>query len=487
MMKAYIETAILSSSPYHTRRTNGEILVVSYSIESLVPHTERPDRNTQYMTSNELIFRAGFLGCAHLGYRMADMARLHSSGLNLREVDGYLTHDTVYRDMIASGVQLIVDGGDTFHYSSPTPRAISEAIKADDLRVDSRINSIRNTGNHDVGSGTTVSAVASIHRPALGSHGVFPDHDRIEDQKFGPHPGLYEIHQPDPDVPLYLHVVSHPGLDPNLRTKGIVIEPEPVAGGVNILMAHGIFAADDRLFGACDRHGPTRLIPADWVNRGFDASILSDYHTPGPIPGFGPDDGRHTEQVWMTGSLIGRGFADDLCDRGWLQVDITADGAVNITQRTVWKRPQMDFDVIDCENRTVDQINEIIRSRLAASDWWDRQTAEITGDGGWILRQRIRGANPTQRHGIRSLAEEWVVAAGRAAYWGYTFENTDAAAAAPKENSRSIGRRGATINYLNDFADRTDAGRVGAVFAGLPGEIREQALKRVTGLLADVT
>ncbi|GAA3143279.1 hypothetical protein GCM10020255_020600 [Rhodococcus baikonurensis] len=87
------------------------------------------------------------------------------------------------------------------------------------------------------------------------------------------------MHQPIPDVPFYLHVVSHNGLDPRLPERGIIVDPQPIEGGVNILVSHGIFSADGRLFGADDRHGAERVIPEEWVNRGWDQSILSDYHT----------------------------------------------------------------------------------------------------------------------------------------------------------------------------------------------------------------
>ncbi len=428
-----------------------------------------------------VLLRAGFYGCAHLGYRMSGMARMHHSGLNLREVDGYATYDLVMRDMIASGVQYISDGGDLFHVHSPAPRAIDEALRIDDLRVEAGIVRTTNTGNHDKASSGQVSAIASVHRPTLGSFGVFPSQDR-DTMAFNPHPGLYEVHQPIPDHPFYMHIVSDYGLDDRLRDKGIYIEPTPLPNRVNVLVSHGIFSADDRLFGAVDGHGSHRIIPSDWVDRGFDASILSDYHTPGPIPGFGPDQ-RQTGQVWMTGSLIGRGFSDDICSRGWLLLELLDTGYVRVTHKPVWMRPQRDFDPIDCTSRTVDEINVLVRGRLAEQRWWDEQSAAITGDGGWLLRQRFRGASTTQRHGLRALAGEWAAAAGDAAFWGVAFDSARPADPTREHIQRSISRGRTRINYVDDFAARYQSGRVGAVLAGAAPDVRSRATSAVAKAL----
>lgn len=431
------------------------------------------------------LLRAGFYGCAHLGYRMASMARTHPSGLNIREVDGFATYEAIMRDMLAHNVQFISDGGDIFHVHAPSPRAIDEALRVDDLRVAASVPRITNTGNHDKASSGHVSAVAAVHRPALGSFAVFPRNDRPAEESFGPSPGLYEVHQPLPDMPLYLHVVSDFGLNPRLADQGITINPQPVPDAVNILVSHGIFSADDRLFGAADGHGATRVIPAEWVDRGFDASILSDYHTPGPIPGFGPAE-RRSGQVWMTGSAIGRGFSDEICPRGWLLVELMPDGYLQITLKPVWMRPQHDFDVIDCADRTVDEVNEIVRARLAEHRWWDDTTAAITGDGGWLLRQRIRGASTAQRHGIRALAGEWASAAGDAAYWSVDFQaapNPDTVEPDTRLARRISRAAGTRIDFADDFTRRHDTGRVGAVLKGASPTVRTASAAAAHALL----
>lgn len=437
-----------------------------------------------------VVLRGAFLGCAHLGYRMGEMARTHPSGVNIREVDGYVTHELVYADIIDSGAAFISNGGDLFHVSHPPIRAINEDKRTDAKRIEAGIFEIVNGGNHDNGSSSTVSAVAAVHQPELGRYAVFPDPGRPESDQVGPHPGYYEVHQPLDGVPLFLHVVSHNGLDPKLSDRGIVIDPQPLPDAVNILVSHGIFSADGRLFGADDRHGAERVIPAEWTDRGWDQSLLSDYHTPGPIPGFGPKDGRQRGQVWMTGSLIGRGYSDEICARGWLMMDLTTDGRVVVTPRFVWRRPQLEFDVIDARGKTVEQINTLVRERLAANSWWDEESAELTGDGGYLLRQKIGYTTPGQRHGLRALASEWIVAAGRAAFWGYEFEDnlSSAESDASKERRRQSRTPGRTqaINFQHELASRSSAGRVGATLSGMPDQIREHVVRTADRMLADL-
>ncbi|MDN5759019.1 MAG: hypothetical protein L0H59_10875 [Tomitella sp.] len=427
------------------------------------------------------IVRAGFFGCAHLDYAMRGMTRKHPSGVNIREVDGYASYELIQRDMIDQQVDFQVNGGDAYHTHRPSVRAVNAERRVDALRVASGIPQVVNSGNHDAAAGAAVSAAALLHQPDLGRLAVFPDPGRPDDDRVGPHPGYYEVHQPIPDVPLYLHVVSHYGLDPRLPERDITIDPQPVAGGINILVAHGIFSADGRLFGADDRHGAERVIPEEWANRGWDQSILSDYHTPGPIPGFGPDDGRDRGQVWMTGSLIGRGFSDDICARGWLLVEVYDDGRVTITPRYVWRRPQRDFEPIDARGKTVDEINLLVRERLSDGDWWDDDSAQVTGDGGWVLRQRISYATPAQRHGIRALAGEWAAAAGRASYWSFTWEHPlahDGAARTAGTAHQSDTGRPRVVDMAQRFADRIDEGRVSVVLQGIADEVRP---KVVTG------
>lgn len=439
-----------------------------------------------------MAYSIAVLGCQHLGYRMRGM-RMHPSGLNLREVDGYVGHRLTYESMLTAGVDGIVDGGDLFHVAEPSPESVNAALRVDDLRVEASpddrfIWRIGNGGNHDNGSGRHRSAVSALHRPHLGSFTVFPDPTRPEHDKVTPHPGYYEIHQPDPDVPLYLHLISHNGLDPALAERGIVIDPQPIPGGVNLLFSHGIFAADGRLFGADERHGAERVIPAEWVDRGFDQYLLSDYHTLGPIPGFGPEDGYERGQAWMTGSLLSRGFSDDICGRGWLQVTLTDDGQVTVTPRYVWQRPQVDFPILDASTMSVDQIDQQVRSRLLAQPMTDPESAELTGDGGVLLRQRISAASPSQKPALRAAAIEWAQIAADAAFFGVSYINSTTLTDQPGQTGTADENGPARVtDYVGEFTDRARGhGAVARALNALPDDVRTRVADRTRRVLADV-
>lgn len=438
-------------------------------------------------------YSIGVFGCQHLGYRMRGMRTHGPSGLNLREVDGYIAHRLVMQDMLAAGVSGIVDGGDTFHVADPSTESINVALRTDDLRIDGSgddklIWRITNGGNHDNGGGRSRSAVATLHRPHLAAFSIFPDPTREDVDKVTPWPGYYEIHQPDPEVPLYLHLIPHNGLDDKLADRGIDISPEPIEGGINLLFAHGMFSADGRLFAASDRHGPERIIPAEWaIDRGWDAAPLSDYHTLGPIPGYGPEDGYERGQIWETGSLLRRGYSDDECGRGWLKITIGDDGAVSVEPQLVWQRPQIDFPILDASTMSAEEIDAEVRRRIMAQPLVDSESKQLTGDGGIILRQRISGASASQKPALRAAAIEWARLAEDAAYFDAPFYNT---VTSSDTTAIAVDHKG-TAERVTDFVGAFDkrsegTGRLAAALDALPSGVRETVVTKTKARLADI-
>ena len=183
-----------------------------------------------------------------------------------------LTRPLVERALAARGHPLVV-------LDIALPRDVESVQRLDDLIFDAGLWNGKNSGNHCAGSGADLSAVAMFDRPTMNAFTVYPDSRRAPEDSVGPYPGLYEIHQPDPDQAIYLHVISHYGLDPDLRNQGILIEPEPLDHGINILCSHGIFVGDERLYKAAERHGADRLVPTEWV--------LCDVRIDGIHDGFG--------------------------------------------------------------------------------------------------------------------------------------------------------------------------------------------------------
>lgn len=426
-------------------------------------------------------YRIANIGCTHLGYASRGMRMHRGTGWNLRIVDGHLAYRQAAEQMIGSHCSGLLHGGDVTHWSRPVPRDVEAAQRVDDAIFEARMWNRKNSGNHDAGAASDLSAVAVLDRPSIDARTVYPDRRRSVADAVGPYPGLYEIHQPDPDVPLYLHIVSHYGLDPTLADDGIRIEPEPLDGGINVFVSHGIFVGDERLYKAAERHGAERLVPTDWVQRGWDITLLSDYHTPGQVDGYGDTDGYG--QVWYTGSTLRRGFSDEESPRGWLQVDFPDGAAPEVTLRQLWQRPQRDFPHIDSADKTVAEINDIVRDRLASHSWNDPEAEALTGDGGWILRQRIAGATPQQRQGIYELAGEWAHAANGAAYWSFMFDDprSGVSLASPDHSRGSITER--ITDFQSALDDRSESGSVGRTLRDAPGELRDAAYRRAHAAL----
>lgn len=384
-------------------------------------------------------YRIGVRGCQHLGYAAGGMRTNKTTGWNQRVVDGHIAHQLTMESMLAAGVRGIVDGGDIMHFNKPLPRDVAVANRVDDMRAAAGIWGISNTGNHDAGGGSDIAAAGVIHRPHLGMTAVYPDPSRSEG--VGPYPGLYEVHTAasNPHLPagLALHIVSHYGLSKLLDGNGITIDPQPLPGMVNLLFAHGTFETDERLLRCIKPHGEERPIPPEWAERGFDALLLSHYHTAGVVPGY---NNRERGQVWYTGSALRRGFSDEPGGRGWLQVDVHDTGEVTIELVPIWQRPQLDLPVIDADGLTVEQLDQIVSDHLASATLTDTETGVLTGDPGVIVRQKILGSSAAQRIGLGRLRGRYTNMAADAAHWvGVVFDHNRNETATPPTGDTTTG------------------------------------------------
>jgi DNA repair exonuclease SbcCD nuclease subunit len=383
-------------------------------------------------------YRIGVRGCQHLGYAARNMRLDRTTGWNQRVVDGHIAHALIMQDMIDAGVDGIVDGGDLSHWNKPVPRDIEVANRVDDFRVAAGIWAVANSGNHCAGGGADLSAMSIMHRPDLGMNAVYPDPKRGSGDGTGPHPGFYEIHRPADG--LALHCVSHYGLDRSLADHGIHIDPQPLPGCVNLLFGHGVFDADGRLYQCVNPHGEERPIPVDWAHRGWDAVLLSHYHTAGPVPGF--DEGAHG-QVWYTGSALTRGFADETGPRGWLLVTIRDTGRVAIELRTIWQRPQFDLPAIDATELSITDLDDLVIGHIGGATLEDEESAHISRDGGAIVRQIIRNTVPAQRQALSARAGRYANLTRDAAWWSISYEQRTTAPALPSGSTsgRHLTRR----------------------------------------------
>lgn len=402
-------------------------------------------------------YRIGVRGCQHLGYQPRGMRLNSATHWNQRVVDGHIAHDLTMRSMLDVGVDGIVDGGDLTHFSRPLPREVEAANRVDDLRVQAGIWAIGNSGNHCAGGGSDLSAMGVMHRPDLGFSAVYPDPTRAAGDGVGPFPGLYEVHtaESNPSLPdgLALHFVSHYGLSGHLPEAGIDVDPTPLPGMVNLFFSHGTFETDERLYRCIDPHGEERPIPGEWALRGWDAIILSHYHTLGPVPGYG--DGERG-QVWYTGSSLRRGFSDEPGVRGWLMVTVHDTGTVTIEPQPIWQRPQHDLPAVDAAGLTVADIDDQITANLSTVPLADTEAASLTGDGGAIVRQTIRDTSTTQRQGLAALHGRYRELTSEAAWWSLSFDKpaTHRVTGAARSADQSVTDR--VTDFAGELRRRAD-------------------------------
>lgn len=429
-------------------------------------------------------YTIGVRGCQHLGCQSAGMRIHKDTGWNQRVIDGHFAHEATMKSMLAAGVDGIVDGGDLTHWNRPLPRDVEVANRVDDLRAAAGVWAVGNSGNHCAGGGNDLSAMGVMHRPALGIHAVFPNPDRGLDEGIGPFPGLYEVHtsESNPDLPdgIALHFVSHYGLSKHLPDVGIDIDPTPLPGHVNLFFSHGVFATDERLYQCVDPHGEERTIPGEWALRGWDAMILSHYHTLGAVPGYGDGD---RGQVWYTGSSFRRGFADEPGQRGWLAVTIHDTGHVKITPHAIWQRPQHDLPTIDASDLTVGDLDEAVTANLGAIDLHDGESARLTGHGGAIVRQRVTGTTAAQRQGLAGLHGRYANLTQDAAYWKIeTVNHVAHRASATGHSERAVTAR------VTDFAAALSERKDRLVHdVGVPEALREPVAEQAIRWVSDVS
>ncbi|MGW7316320.1 metallophosphoesterase family protein [Streptomyces sp. NPDC054865] len=401
------------------------------------------------------------------------MGTHHQTRWNQRVVDGHLAHELTMRAMLDAGVDGIIDGGDLTHRSRPLPRDVEHANRVDDLRARAGVWGLGNSGNHCAGSGSDISAMGTMHRPDLRMHAVYPDPRRGPGDGTGPYPGLYEIHQPADG--LAIHAVSHYGLDRSLAMAGIHIDPAPLPGLVNILVCHGTFEADGRLYHCINAEGQERPIPLEWAQRGWDAMLLSHYHSLGAVPGH---DHGGRGQVWYTGSSLTRGFSDELGPRGWLHVTVEDVGRVHVEARTIWQRPQYDLPILNAADMTTEDIDSLITDRIGDLDLENEEAARLTGDAGAIVRQRITGTTAAQRAALRALQPRWGRLAGAAASWQIDYPHPNQGGGA-SDDTRRVQRL--ITRRITDYGAELEARAPAlAVRMGIPeviaGPVRDKAM-----------
>lgn len=303
-------------------------------------------------------YKIGFRADAHVGY--AAKCRVHAaSGLNERVRDGYIAHREIVSQMIEAEVDLVVDGGDTFHRSHPSVSDIVWVRRQMERFAAAGIPVIGNTGNHDASAERGKSpATAAVHDPDRGIVMLTDPYQRFE-----------------PADGLAIHLISHYGLAQSER-----LIPEPVDGMINIMSAHGAaLVPGHEIFHCADSPGEQPIGLDLLTDTRFGLHLLGHYHGMGEI----------IDNVWYAGSAIRRGFSDPEGGRGWLLVTINDDNTMSVEPRYISQRAQHDLPRIDATGLSGSDVEDQIRANLASVD---------IGDA--IVRQVVTNCSTSIRRGI---------------------------------------------------------------------------------------
>lgn len=322
----------------------------------------------------------------HAGYKATRL--LNNQGINLREADGYLALSRITQEAIDEGVNCVIVSGDIFH--TPTPEIRSIIFVQNQLRklASASIPVYMLAGNHDTNDvRADIAASRILHDP---------------DRKLYSHVEPYVKYEISDGI--WLHLISHHMYGDQGAT---MLDVKPVNDAINIFATHGSIIDPILKIKLHTEHSPREIVIPDFIfdDYNWDYAFLGHIHERGFV---GSKDGvkdTNNSRIYYNGSLIRRGFSDKAVPlgRGWTLWTIDSSGEFTPVHKKVAQRPQIDFKVIDANNKSPQQISdemvENLKETQSNGNVFDAKIAPI-------LRQRIKNVEPAKMSALdsRSLA-----------------------------------------------------------------------------------
>lgn len=312
-----------------------------------------------------MTFNIAFFADSHLGYRAK--VKNNPQGINMRVQDGYDALKEITRGILNSDVPInaVIHGGDFAHTSQPSVRDITVGNFYLRKIHEAGIPIYGVGGNHDSSDiRADLPAVAAFNDPARNIHMVFEPYKKFEIADG-----------------IMLHAMSHHGLHeddaPEINVSSDVL---------NVFTTHGA-ALDpkNQTLLRCIDSPREQIIPVELITEGmFNVSLLGHYHSRHAV-------GNEVLNTWYSGSAIRRGFTDEPGPRGWLLVQIEANGAVKVTPKDIPQRPQFDLPSIDATDLTPSEVMDLLEENIERTMGLDKEP---------MVRQRIHNANRIIREGL---------------------------------------------------------------------------------------
>lgn len=322
-------------------------------------------------------FTIAHLSDLHLGYS-AGKKRIDENGYNVRENDGYVAYEKAVDEIIKEKVDMVLVAGDMFH--SPRPKNHTIIIAQNGLRrlAAAGIKVYIIAGNHDA---TDVRAeIPSSQLLDEPANGIYSYSDPYVVKEI--HPGIF------------MHFVSHHAYVDQQDTMSLIKLEEDA---VNILASHG--SCYDTNIGEILRtpNEPREVvIPEAIMELPWDYTFLGHIHERGWIGSKDPKKDTAGRKQFYNGSLLRRGFADNVSKsgRGWTKWTINEDNSFDCKMFTIPERPQFNMKAIDVKDKSAIEIEKEIIEQLKTIDKTiEEKYGEMTLENAPIVRQTIKGIN----------------------------------------------------------------------------------------------
>lgn len=398
-------------------------------------------------------FVLAHLSDLHLGYKAG--SKTTSSGVNVREDDGYRAFHEIVDQIIADGtVDAVLIAGDLFHTPNPSIRSI--VCAQNELR---RLTESLNckvyilSGNHDQSDiHSEIASSVAVNDP---KYGIYSTDDPYE---------AYEIY---PGV--VLHMVSHHLFADQAATFD---EIKPFSAALNILSAHGTMHDESQHNKVLHMDAPAPreiILPSNLLDNPLWTRCLLGHIHERQFVGA-------SKRVYYNGSTLRRGFSDGVTNlgRGWTKWTITPSGLITPDFKQIWQRPQADFPLIDAANMSIGELNELIISRLETS-MNDLDASDLMNQP--ILRQKVVNLSIVKK---RSLDYEHINSlASKALTWSLSTATIDQNAGS--EEAQKVPENSTLTDIYQNWAQKCD------VVQQLDDKIQTQVVSQAQHLLTQST
>ena len=270
----------------------------------------------------------------HLGFQAFDV--VNSEGINAREQDVYDAFRYTVDRILEYKPDAVIHSGDFFHRPSPSNRALTFGLEQLRRLSDAGIPFYVIAGNHETPKTIYTSPILRAFRSMPG---VFPF--------FGDCWEMAELGG------LAIHGLPHIN---DLRLQQQELERlQPAPGRFNILMLHTSLGKRFLM----EEYGE-QIFPEEFTEKlaGFQYLALGHWHNYQQI--------NLHPNAWYCGSTERLSDTEIGAEKGFIRLEIAADGTSTATFETIPTRPWLKLELNNCQEKTlVDILAELEQFRAA--------------------------------------------------------------------------------------------------------------------------